>query len=227
MDKIIQFEQIRVDSDKRTILNIPQASIPYNRITAIVGANGSGKTTLLKLIHGLIKPDSGSIHQKIALQRIALVLHHSPMLRCSVLQNLMLINDGPNRSDIQTGLQALKEIGLEKLANNSAQKLSAGERQKLVLARARLQQPDLILLDEPTANLDPQASQELENMMQSYSKEGRSIIFTSHQLAQVKRLADHVIFLDHGKIIENTGCDLFFNQPIHPLSQAFIQREYI
>ena len=96
----------------------------------------------------------------------------------------------------------MEQIGLSHLANSAAHKLSAGERQKLCLGRAILQKPNLVLLDEPTANLDPNTTEQVEEIIRQFKHKGSDVIFTSHQLAQVQRLADYIVFIDQGQVKE-------------------------
>jgi tungstate transport system ATP-binding protein len=159
--KFIELKNVTVISNGRTILNIPHAMIPADRITACIGPNGAGKTTFLKLLDGLIKPDTGTVTYSFK-TNTALVLHHTPMIKASARINLSLVADADlsiTATDINL---ALEKVGLSSLASSPAHKLSAGERQKLCLGRALLQKPNLVLLDEPTANLDPNATEQVE-----------------------------------------------------------------
>ena len=149
MDKLLTLDQTKVFADGRSIFSANHIEIPMNGMIALVGPNGAGKTTLLRLIHGLIKPDAGSCVSPFDKHESALVLHYTPMLKASVREHLKLLRDtniAVSDADID---QALARVGLSHLANNPAQKLSAGERQKLCFARARLQNPKLVMLDEP------------------------------------------------------------------------------
>jgi tungstate transport system ATP-binding protein len=123
--------------------------------------------------------------------------------------------------------QALGRAGLKHLADMPAQKLSAGERQRLCLARALLQSPNLILLDEPTANLDPHATEQVETMMQEYQQDALQVIFSSHQLAQVKRLAEQVVFIAEGQIQEIGKTAEFFLNPKTPAAERFLSQELV
>jgi tungstate transport system ATP-binding protein len=190
MDKLLTLDQTKVFADGRSIFSANHIEIPMNGMIALVGPNGAGKTTLLRLIHGLIKPDAGSCVSPFDKHESALVLHYTPMLKASVREHLKLLRDtniAVSDADID---QALARVGLSHLANNPAQKLSAGERQKLCFARARLQNPKLVMLDEPTANLDPNASDDVEAMMTQLAQESKVVIFASHNMAQVQRLAN-------------------------------------
>ena len=227
MDKLLILDQTKVVADGRSIFSANHIEIPMNGMIALVGPNGAGKTTLLRLIHGLIKPDAGSCVSPFDKHESALVLHYTPMLKASVREHLKLLRDtniAVSDADID---QALARVGLSHLANNPAQKLSAGERQKLCFARARLQNPKLVMLDEPTANLDPNASDDVEAMMTQLAQESKVVIFASHNMAQVQRLANTVLFMQDGQILEIATPEQFFKNPQSKEATKFLAREFI
>lgn len=227
MDKLLTLDQTKVFADGRSIFSANHIEIPMNGLIALVGPNGAGKTTLLRLIHGLIKPDAGSCVSPFDKHESALVLHYTPMLKASVREHLKLLRDtniAVSDADID---QALARVGLSHLANNPAQKLSAGERQKLCFARARLQNPKLVMLDEPTANLDPNASDDVEAMMTQLAQESKVVIFASHNMAQVQRLANTVLFMQDGQILEIATPEQFFKNPQSKEATKFLAREFI
>jgi tungstate transport system ATP-binding protein len=227
MDKLLILDQTKVFADGRSIFSANHIEIPMNGMIALVGPNGAGKTTLLRLIHGLIKPDAGSCVSPFDKHESALVLHYTPMLKASVREHLKLLRDtniAVSDADID---QALARVGLSHLANNPAQKLSAGERQKLCFARARLQNPKLVMLDEPTANLDPNASDDVEAMMTQLAQESKVVIFASHNMAQVQRLANTVLFMQYGQILEIATPEQFFKNPQSKEATKFLAREFI
>jgi tungstate transport system ATP-binding protein len=227
MDKLLILDQTKVFADGRSIFSANHIEIPMNGMIALVGPNGAGKTTLLRLIHGLIKPDAGSCVSPFDKHESALVLHYTPMLKASVREHLKLLRDtniAVSEADID---QALARVGLSHLANNPAQKLSAGERQKLCFARARLQNPKLVMLDEPTANLDPNASDDVEAMMTQLAQESKVVIFASHNMAQVQRLANTVLFMQDGQILEIATPEQFFKDPQSKEATKFLAREFI
>ena len=226
LEKFIELTNIIVKSNGRTILNIPHAIIPANRITACIGPNGAGKTTFLKLLDGLIKPDSGTVTYSFK-TKTALVLHHTPMIKASTATNIAMVRDADttiSNTDIE---RVIKQVGLSGLANSPAHKLSAGERQKLCLGRAILQKPNLVLLDEPTANLDPNTTEQVEELIRQFNKQGADVIFSSHQLAQVQRLAEHIIFIDQGEIKEKGPAGPFFSNPQTTAAKRYLQQELL
>ena len=225
-ERFIELKDITVKSNGRVILNIQHAIIPADRITACVGPNGAGKTTFLKLLDGLIKPDTGTLSYSFA-NKTALVLHHTPMIKASTTTNISMVRDADSKINVAEIQQVIERVGLEKLASAPAHKLSAGERQKLCLARAILQKPNLVLLDEPTANLDPNTTEQVEEMIRQFDAQDTDVIFSSHQLAQVQRLAQHIIFIDHGEIKEKGPVGPFFSNPQTQAAKHYLHQELI
>jgi tungstate transport system ATP-binding protein len=225
--RFIELKEVIVKSDGRIILNIPHAVIPVDRICACIGPNGAGKTTLLKLLDGLIKPDSGSIIYSANPIKSSLVLHHTPMIKASARVNIAMVRDADrsiSSAEIDT---VIEQIGLSHLANSPAHKLSAGERQKLCLGRAILKKPNLALLDEPTANLDPNTTEQVEEIIRQFKLQGSDVIFTSHQLAQVQRLAEYIIFIDEGEIKEKGPVGPFFSNPQTQAAKRYLHQELL
>ncbi|MEY3229864.1 MAG: hypothetical protein RL474_752 [Pseudomonadota bacterium] len=227
MDKLLSLRNVGVIRDGRTILQSDDLHIPLKGITALIGPNGAGKTTLLRLIHGLIEPSIGHCERPFAPNESALVFHYTPMLKATVREHLTLLRETDRTIRDETIDEALQSVGIAHLANNPAQRLSAGERQKLCFARARLQNPKLVLLDEPTANLDPNASDDVEQMIAQLARDGKAVLFASHNMAQVKRLATHLIFMQDGKILEISSPGVFFKNPQTKEGSQFLAREFI
>ncbi len=169
---------------------------------ALIGANGSGKSTLLRVLHGLIRPQRGTLLRDAA-TRQAMVFQRPYMLRTSSLNNVALalwLRGVRWREARERALAALARVGLEQAALRNARTLSGGQQQRLALARAWALQPQVLFLDEPTASLDPHAKREVEALMASFAQAGMTLVFASHNLGQVKRLASRVIYLEHGRI---------------------------
>jgi len=224
--QFIELKDVTVVSNGRTILDIPHAIIPADRITACIGANGAGKTTLLKLLDGLIKPDTGTITHSFD-PRTALVLHHTPMVKASARTNIAMVRDVDSSITEKDINQAMAQVGISALASSPAHKLSAGERQKLCLGRAILQKPNLVLLDEPTANLDPNTTEQVEDLIRQFEMRDVNVIFTSHQLAQVQRIAEYIIFVDQGQIKEKGPVGPFFSNPQTSAAKRYLQQELL
>ena len=225
-ERFIELKDITVVRDGRTILDIPHAVIPADRIAACIGPNGAGKTTLLKLLAGIIQPDTGTIQFSFD-SKTALVLHHTPMIKASARANLALVKEVDNTITESEIGAALQQVGLKEQAQTPAHRLSAGERQKLCLARAILQKPTLVLLDEPTANLDPTSTEQVEKMILQFNQKDADLLFSSHQLAQVQRLAEYILFIDQGEIKEKGPVGPFFLNPQTAAAKHYLQQELI
>ena len=224
--RFIELRDITVKSNGRVILNIPHAIIPADRITACIGPNGAGKTTFLKLLDGLIKPDTGTVSYSFA-NKTALVLHHTPMIKASTRANISMVRDADSTITAGDIEQVIEQVGLGTLVSSPAHKLSAGERQKLCLGRAILQKPNLVLLDEPTANLDPNTTEQVEEIIRTFDVQNTDVIFSSHQLAQVQRLAQYIIFIDHGEIKEKGPVGPFFLNPQTQAAKRYLHQELL
>ena len=225
-ERFIELRDITVKSNGRVILNIQHALIPADRITACIGPNGAGKTTFLKLLDGLVKPDTGTVSYSFA-NKTALVLHHTPMIKASTKTNLSMVRDADSTITNEAIEEVIERVGLQKLATTPAHKLSAGERQKLCLGRAILQKPNLVLLDEPTANLDPNTTEQVEQMIRDFDQENTDVIFSSHQLAQVQRIAQYIVFIDHGEIKEKGPVGPFFSNPQTQTAKRYLHQELL
>jgi tungstate transport system ATP-binding protein len=225
-ERFIELRDITVKSNGRVILNIPHAIIPADRITACIGPNGAGKTTFLKMLDGLIKPDTGTVSYSFA-NKTALVLHHTPMIKASTRANISMVRDADSTITAGDIEQVIEQVGLGTLVSSPAHKLSAGERQKLCLGRAILQKPNLVLLDEPTANLDPNTTEQVEEIIRKFDVQNTDVIFSSHQLAQVQRLAQYIIFIDHGEIKEKGPVGPFFADPQTQAAKRYLHQELI
>jgi tungstate transport system ATP-binding protein len=196
--KWIQLRAIQIVRDGRTILDIPNTDIQFGGITACIGPNGAGKTTFLKLVHGLIKPNVGGSVGYADGIRSALVLHHTPMIKASVRCNIGLNGvRKPTENEIDLVLQ---EVGLSHLQHQPAHQLSAGEKQKLSLGRARLQNPNLLLLDEPTASLDQTTEQMVINSVISQIGPEQGLVLVTHRL-QLLSVVQRVIVMAQGRIV--------------------------
>ena len=195
---------------------------------ALMGANGSGKSSLLKIIHGLIQPDSGSVVKGHAPEQEAMVFQRPLMLRASVKKNLALALAHRPLSELtrqQIIISALARAQLTSKANQIAQQLSGGEQQRLCLIRALMIEPDLLLLDEPTANIDPASLQSIEHLIRTDDGKSQTLILATHSFAQARRLCNRVVLLSSGQIIADQTVDDFFNSPASAQARHFIDSE--
>jgi tungstate transport system ATP-binding protein len=182
---------------------------------ALIGANGSGKSTLLRVINGLVPPSAGRVFRDGA-SRQAMLFQRPHMMRTSALNNVaigMWIRGGGWRQAREHALTALARVGLADVALRNARTLSGGQQQRLALARAWSLNPAVLLLDEPTSSLDPHGKREVESLMAGFSQAGMTLVFASHNLGQVKRLASRVVYLEHGRLLADLPVDEFFHGP--------------
>ena len=196
--------------------------------TIILGANGAGKSVLMRLMHGLLPPTTGSVSWQAADARRhqAMVFQRPVMLRRSALANVVYALNVAGVSDPETpAMEALREVGLDHLAHRPARVLSGGEQQRLALARAWALHPEVLFLDEPTASLDPSATREIESIIRAFDAAGTKIIMATHNFAQARRLADEVIYLHQGRVLERAPVERFFSQPATAEADAFIRGE--
>jgi tungstate transport system ATP-binding protein len=191
--------------------------------TAILGPNGAGKSSLLRLMHGLLRPSGGRVVWPLPLSQ-GMVFQRPVMLRATVLAN---IEYGLALRGLPTARAraALARVGLPELVHRQARKLSGGEQQRVALARAWALDPQVLFLDEPTASLDPASSREVERIIGEIAAAGTKIVMTTHNLGQARRLAEEIVFLDAGCVVEQTPVDEFFRQPRTEAARAFISDE--
>lgn len=193
---------------------------PGERV-AVIGANGSGKSTLLRVLHGLLRPSSGNVVRDEAMRQ-AMVFQRPFALRASALTNVALgawlrgTRWGKAKED---ALLALGRVGLGGVALRNARTLSGGQLQRLALARAWSLQPHVLLLDEPTASLDPHAKREVESLMADFAASGMTLVFASHNLGQVKRLATRVVYMEQGRVLADLPVRAFFEGPLADTSR--------
>jgi len=197
---------------------------------ALVGANGSGKTTLLRLLHGLVPCSSGSrvLAAKGPPPVVAMLFQRPFLLSLSVRQNLgvaLWLRGVPRAERSARAADALRRVGLEGLAGRQAHDLSGGQQQRLALARAWALRPDLLLLDEPTASLDPSAKREIESLIEEIAADGVTLVMSTHNLGQAKRLAQRVAYLEAGRVVVDLPVDEFFNSTLPPVAAQFLKGE--
>jgi tungstate transport system ATP-binding protein len=200
---------------------------------ALVGANGSGKTTLLRLLNGLLAPRAGQrlVGSDGGPAPVTAMLFQRPfLLNFSVQRNLhiALWLAGVPSADRAVRCQgALARVGLQAFARQPARTLSGGQQQRLALARAWAVQPDILFLDEPTASLDPSAKREVETLIDEFGHSGMSLVMSTHNLGQAKRLATRVLYLDAGRLLADLPVDRFFDQhtDLPPEAAQFLKGE--
>ena len=212
----LEIKNLNYSIGSKEILYNLNIKIISDRITVIMGPNGAGKSIFLKILNGIIRPTSGKIlwnekiDESLVLNGQALVFQKPILLRRSVEANLDFFDKLTNLNNYDKN-QLLKIVDLFDKKNQPARLLSLGEQQRLSLIRALLLRPRLIMLDEPTANLDPASTKIIEDIIISLKEFGIKIIFVTHNILQAKRIADEVIFFDKGKLIEHSNAKEFFS----------------
>jgi tungstate transport system ATP-binding protein len=215
----------------RTVIDGLSATIRPEGITAIVGPNGAGKSVALRLIDGLLRPDGGSIRfgdRPPDSVRRAFVFQKPGLIHGSVRRNAALAL-APLRLSHREAAErvdaALHKVGLRHRAEEAARKLSGGEQQRLALARALVVRPELLLLDEPTASLDPSATEAIEELVIAFAQGGTKVLLVSHNLGQVARLASDVLVLSRGKAVEHGPAHAILAAPRTSEARAYIKGE--
>ena len=216
--------------DKTVLLNDVNLAINGSNSTIILGHNGAGKSLLLKLLHGVIEPDRGSIDwnsEKPNSRQYwrSFLLQKPTFFKRTVRYNIEFVLEiaaTPKAERRSRCNEALKICGLENLSERNANSLSGGEQQKLSLARAWVLEPDVLLLDEPTVALDPPFTLSFEEIIQQFKKTHTKVIMTTHDLAQAKRLADEIVFIYNGTVMEQSPAEQFFQLPSSEEAKKFI-----
>jgi tungstate transport system ATP-binding protein len=224
-------DQVCFKVNGKAIIDRVSAEIGPGPRTIILGPNGAGKSVLMRLCHGLLEPTSGSIAWRGASsgkQRQAMVFQRPVMLRRSALSNviygLKLAGLTRTERELRAG-DVLEVVGLAQVAGRPARVLSGGEQQRLALARAWALNPEVLFLDEPTANLDPGATRDVEAIIGQIRASGTKIVMTTHNLGQARRLGDEILFLNQGRLIEQAPVERFFNRPESAEAETFIRGE--
>ncbi|MHB8950629.1 MAG: ABC transporter ATP-binding protein [Rhodoferax sp.] len=218
----------------RALSEVSLSVAPGERV-ALVGANGCGKSTLLRLMHKLSAPSAGQVTHNPALRQ-AMLFQKPHLMRLTVQANIALglwLHGTPWGTAKVLALTALARVGLSELAQRNARQLSGGQQQRVAMARAWALRPQVLLLDEPTASLDPHAKREVEALMQEFASglEAMTLVFASHNLGQVKRLASRVIYLEHGRVLADLPVEDFFRGPLlqqqYPAAHLFVKGESV
>jgi tungstate transport system ATP-binding protein len=224
-------DQVSFVVNGRTLIDRVTAEIGAGPRTIILGPNGAGKSVLMRLCHGLLGPTSGRIvwrGENAGRQRQAMVFQRPIMLRRSTLGNVVygmkLAGIAPRERELRAQ-DVLEAVGLSHLAERPARMLSGGEQQRVALARAWALNPEVLFLDEPTANLDPGAVRDIERIIAQVHASGTKIIMSTHNLGQARRLGDEILFLYQGRLAERGLVDRFFREPVSPEAASFIREE--
>lgn len=223
---------LSVRRDGRTLLAAVDLTIEAGPLTVLMGPNGAGKSLLLRVLAALIPADSGRVTWAGALPTRALAPHlgfvfQKPvLLRRSVAANVRYALKAagvPGRERDARTMAALADGGLGRLADAPARVLSGGEQQRLAIARAIATRPKALLLDEPTASLDPAATLAIEDLVRAAHHGGTKVVFVTHDLGQARRLGDEIVFMHAGGIAERAPAERFFAAPKSAAADAFLQ----
>jgi tungstate transport system ATP-binding protein len=235
-----EIERVGKSYGSRRVLSVDRLEIRCGEIFALVGPSGSGKSTLLRLLNFLEPPTEGAIRfagqtytagrdMPLAVRRRVTTVSQRPiLLNRTVWANVQFGLRVRGRRDDAEVAAALKQVGLEGLAKQQARTLSGGEAQRVALGRAMVIRPDVLLLDEPTANLDPYNVGLIENTVLSLNRErGTTLVLVTHNVFQAKRLAHRIALLLEGRIVEIAPANTFFEQPADPRTAAFVRGEMV
>ncbi|MGE5478473.1 MAG: ATP-binding cassette domain-containing protein [Bacteroidales bacterium] len=234
----LELEGVGYAAGGRHLLSGVSVRLEAGARTVVLGPNGAGKSLLLRLCHGLLSPSEGRVRwgggaplPPLRVRRAqAMVFQRPVMLRRSALGNLchaLALAGMGWRARRAAAAEALEQFGLCHLARRPARVLSGGEQQRLALARAWALRPEVLFLDEPTAALDPAATLAVEMAVQEFHRAGTKIVMTTHDLGQARRLADEVLFLTRGRLVEHAPAQTFFKQPASSQARAFLAGELV
>ena len=229
----LALDNVSYASNGQSIISNVTLTIDAEPSTIILGANGAGKSVLMRLMHGLLSPSAGRVRWNepdaaSVRRRQAMVFQRPVMLRRSALANVLYalsLAGVPAAEREAQALVALDEVGLRHLAHRPARVLSGGEQQRLALARAWALHPEVLFLDEPTANLDPGAAREIETVIRAFDAAGTKIVMATHNLGQARRVGDEVIYLQAGRVMERAPIEQFFARPASAEAAAFMKGE--
>lgn len=227
-------EAAAFSGDGKLLVEPNSFTIPAGGLTVLLGPNGAGKSLTLRLCHGLLTPSRGTVRWAAGpdgrAKRHAMVFQKPIMLRRSVEANIAhaLAAAGTSGAERRARTaQALQHFGLAERAGQPARLLSGGEQQRLAIARAWALRPELLFLDEPTSQLDPAATRQIEDLLLGLVAEGITVMMSTHDLGQARRLADRVLFLHRGRLAEDAPAKEFFAGPRSAEARAFLAGELL
>jgi tungstate transport system ATP-binding protein len=220
----------------RRILDGIDIEVGGSGTLVLIGPNGAGKSLLVRVLAGLVAPTAGKVTwagaapDRRRAHKIGFVFQRPVLLRRSALANIayaLAVAGAARPERRERAHAALQRAGLAHLAHSPARVLSGGEQQLLSIARALATHPDILILDEPTSHLDPSATMAIESLIGAVRLEGTRVVLITHDLGQVRRLADEVAFLHHGRIVERAPSAAFLAQPATPEARAFMRGEIV
>lgn len=227
---LVSIQDITVNAGSVPILQGASVALDHPGVTGLIGPNGAGKSVLLRLLTGLVSANSGTIEIADHLGPPALVFQKPVLLRRTVRANLLhalRVARVPRRERTGRLAELLVSAGLTHQAEAQARTLSGGQQQRLAIARALAERPKLLLLDEPTASLDPASTAEIEALVKETAESGVKIIIVTHDTAQAARLCQDIAFLHRGKVLEHTPADRFFDAPATQEAKSFLNGDLL
>ncbi len=229
-DATLRVRGLRVRIGALDVLDGVDLELHASRRTVVVGPNGAGKSTLLLALHGLVEPSAGRVEGVPSRPRLALVFQRPAMLRRSVRANVthaLKVAGVPGAERLRRADAALADVGLAYAAERPARALSGGEQQRLAIARAQALEPDCLLLDEPTSSLDPAAGAAIERHLLALSARGTGLVMTTHDLAQARRVAEQVVMMHRGRLVEAGDAASFFAAPRTEAARRFLAGDWL
>jgi tungstate transport system ATP-binding protein len=223
-----QTRSLVFEAGGKRLIDDVDLTLQHGSITVVMGANGAGKSLLLRLLHGLLKATSGDVLWggramcEAIRRRQAMVFQQPVMLRRTVAANIDFVLKLRGAVQRERRDELLEMAGLAAFAQQPARALSGGEQQRLALVRALAAQPDVLFLDEPTASLDPASISAIERLVRLAYDDGAKIIFVTHAFGQAKRLADDVVFMHGGRLVEQGPAKAFFDNPRSREAQDYL-----
>jgi ABC-type polar amino acid transport system, ATPase component len=241
-NRLIQLEGVNKHFGHLHVLKGIDLTVKSGEKLVVIGPSGSGKSTLIRCMNLLEKPSSGKVSvdgveittankKQVAKirQSVAMVFQQFNLYpHKTVLENLtlapMLIKGVPKGEATETGMAFLSRVGLKEKAGVYPSQLSGGQQQRVAIARALTMRPKIMLFDEPTSALDPEMIQEVLDVMVDLAHEGITMVVVTHEMGFAKTVADRVIFMDEGQIMESNSPELFFSNPTHERAKSFLSR---
>ncbi|QWC21598.1 amino acid ABC transporter ATP-binding protein [Bacillus haikouensis] len=224
---------------KLDVLKGIDITVQKGEVLAVVGPSGSGKSTLLRCLNYLEQPSGGTIqfeglsvdNKNIGQirQEVGMVFQHFHLFpHMTVLENVtyspIKVKKVKREKAELMGIELLKKVGLKEKSGEFPNRLSGGQKQRVAIARALAMEPKVMLFDEPTSALDPEMVKEVLSVMKDLAKSGMTMIIVTHEMGFAKEVADRVIFMDEGKIVEEGNPDDFFFQPKTPRAKEFLEK---
>ncbi|WP_028585734.1 amino acid ABC transporter ATP-binding protein [Desulfogranum mediterraneum] len=240
-DPIIRIEDVTKYFGSFKALDRVNLEVAAGEKVVVLGPSGSGKSTLLRTINQLETINSGSIYidgrdiaspeEDINQVRMELgmvfqsfnLFRHKSVLENLTLAPIKLKKMARDRAE-ELGLSLLDKVGLRDRAHHYPIQLSGGQQQRVAIARALAMEPKIMLFDEPTSALDPEMINEVLEVMVTLAREGMTMVVVTHEMGFAREVADQVVFMDEGAIVEMAPPEVFFENPEHPRSQAFLQQ---